>query len=100
MCTGGGGGSYIAPQPKQRWLQDTSNEIIVSKYELSDENKRRNALRTKARLLARRQLMADDAGGDGSDGTSSGTGGGVGVEDNGMGGVTGGHNSDTGHGFA
>ena len=31
--------------------------------------------------------------------SSSGTGG-IGVEDNGMGGVTGGHNSDAGHGFA
>jgi len=52
MCMGGGGGSYIAPQPKPRWLQDTSNEIIVSKYELSDENKRRNAARIRKRQMA------------------------------------------------
>lgn len=74
---GGGGGSYVPPQPKPRWLQDTSNEIIKSKYELSDENKRRNALRTKARLLARRQIMVDNDGGDGPD-DSSPTGGPIG----------------------
>jgi len=101
---GGGGGSYVAPQPKQRWLQDTSKEIIVSKYELSDENKRRNSLRTKARLLARRQLMTqtDDGGGDGPDSSAGGgnsIGGGVGVDSAGAG-VSGGHTSDTGHGFA
>ena len=68
MCMGGGGGSYIAPQPKPRWLQDTSNEIIVSKYELSDENKRRNAARIRKRQLAKqanKPTIQNDNGGDG-----------------------------------
>ena len=68
MCMGGGGGSYIAPQPKPRWLQDTSNEIIVSKYELSDENKRRNAARIRKRQMAKQanqsQHQNDNGGGE------------------------------------
>ena len=64
MCMGGGGGGYVPP-PKPRWLQDTSNEIIVSKYELSEANKAKNA-RIRASLLKRTSQAprADDGGND------------------------------------
>ena len=49
MCIGGGGSSYTPP-PKPRWLQDTSKEVIKSKYELSDENKELNRKRRLAKV--------------------------------------------------
>ena len=61
MCIGGGGSSYTPP-PKPRWLQDTSKEVIKSKYELSDENKKRNKTRTQAKYQQRRSM--EDSGND------------------------------------
>ena len=55
MCIGGGGSSYTPP-PTPRWLQDTSKEVIKSKYELSDENKKRNKTRTQAKYQQRRSM--------------------------------------------
>ena len=43
MCLFGGGSSYPDLGPK-----DTSEDIIKSKYELSDENKRRNLERKRS----------------------------------------------------
>ena len=43
MCLFGGGSSYPDLGPK-----DTSQDIIKSKYELSDENKRRNLERKRS----------------------------------------------------
>lgn len=53
MCIPSGSSSAPPPPPLPRWLQDTSQEVIVSKYELSEDNKRRNA----QRRLARRKLL-------------------------------------------
>jgi hypothetical protein len=81
MCIGGGGGAP-APAPKPRWLQDTDKEVIVSKYELSDENKERNRKRRLASVSKRRVLLDD--GGEG-DNTSVGDND-VGLGSNGIGG--------------
>lgn len=62
MCMGGGGGGY-RPPAKPRWLQDTSNEIVVSKYELSEKNKAKNA-RIRASLIRRPTIQIDNGGGD------------------------------------
>ena len=43
MCLGGGGTNYPDLGPR-----DTSNELIVSKYELSEENKAKNLKRAKS----------------------------------------------------
>jgi len=43
MCLGGGGTNYPDLGPR-----DTSNELIVSKYELSEENKAKNLKRSKS----------------------------------------------------
>ncbi len=51
MCLGGGA-SYPDLGPR-----DTSNELIVSKYELSEENKAKNLKRSKS-------LVKFDDGGD------------------------------------
>ena len=85
MCMGGGGGGYVPP-PKPRWLQDTSNEIIVSKYELSEANKAKNA-RIRASLLRRTSQAprVDDGGGD--DWNPTPTGGGKKASDQGTGGI-------------
>ena len=48
MCIGGG--SSYTPPPTPRWLQDTSKEVIKSKYELSDENKELNRKRRLAKV--------------------------------------------------
>ena len=71
MCVGGGSNS--SPPPKARWLQDTSKEKIVSKYELSDENKKRNRTRRLAKVSKGRVSGMTD-GGDGPDDTDSGLG--------------------------
>jgi len=67
--------STPAPPPTPRWLQDTSKEIIVSKYELSDKNKERNKKRTQAKLGKRRVLMEtnDDGPDDKPDGNNGTT---------------------------
>lgn len=87
MCMGGGGGGY-APPPKPRWLQNTSNEIIVSKYELSEANKAKNA-RIRASLLKRTsqapRYESDDNGDD--NWTPTPTGGGKKASDQGTGGI-------------
>ena len=70
MCIGGGGSSYTPP-PKARWLQDTSKEVIKSKYELSDENKKRNRTRRLAKVSKGRVSGMTD-GGDGPDDTPDG----------------------------
>tara|TARA_R110000803_G_scaffold6908_5_gene22301 strand:+ start:2644 stop:2928 length:285 start_codon:yes stop_codon:yes gene_type:complete len=75
MCIGGGGGAP-APAPKPRWLQDTDKEVIVSKYELSDENKERNRQRRLASVSKRRVLLDD--GGEGSGISGGGNDGGLG----------------------
>lgn len=88
MCMGGGGGGY-APPPKPRWLQDTSNEIVVSKYELSEANKAKNA-RIRASLLRRTSQAPrydDDGGGDGGIGDGTKFGGGKKASDQGTGGI-------------
>ena len=69
MCIGGGSNS--SPPPKARWLQDTSKEKIVSKYELSDENKKRNRTRRLAKVSKGRVSGMTD-GGDGPDGPDGG----------------------------
>jgi len=43
MCLGGGSTNYPDLGPR-----DTSNELIVSKYELSEENKAKNLKRAKS----------------------------------------------------
>jgi dihydroxyacetone kinase len=68
---GGGGGGYIPPA-KPRWLQDTSNEIVVSKYELSEKNKAKNA-RIRASLIRRPTIQIDNGGGDDHSPTYSGS---------------------------
>lgn len=62
MCMGGGGGGGYRPPAKPRWLQDTSNEIVVSKYELSEKNKAKNA-RIRASLIRRPTIQVDNGGG-------------------------------------
>lgn len=64
MCLGGGA-SYPDLGPR-----DTSNELIVSKYELSEENKAKNLKRSKSLV---RFDNNDNGGGDGSDGLGAGT---------------------------
>ncbi len=66
MCLGGGGTNYPDLGPR-----DTSNELIVSKYELSEENKAKNLKRAKS--LVKFNSNNDDGGGDGSDGLGAGT---------------------------
>lgn len=86
MCMGGGGGGYVPP-PKPRWLQDTSNEIIVSKYELSEANKAKNA-RIRASLLRRTsQAPRVESDGGGDDWNPTPTGGGKKASDQGTGGI-------------
>lgn len=75
MCLGGGA-SYPDLGPR-----DTSNELIVSKYELSEENKARNLKRSKSLVT----FDNDDGGGDGSNGLGAGTS--VGSSSNGYGGM-------------
>ena len=53
MCIPSGSSSAPPPPPLPRWLQDTSNEEIVSKYPLSEDNRQKNA----SRRLARRKLL-------------------------------------------
>ena len=48
MCLFGGGSSYPDLGPK-----DTSQDIIESKYELSEENKRRNLERKRSSSLVK-----------------------------------------------
>ena len=69
MCVGGG--SSYTPPPKARWLQDTSKEKIVSKYELSDENKKRNRTRRLAKVSKGRVSGMTD-GGDGPNDVNDG----------------------------
>ena len=72
MCMGGGGGGY-RPPAKPRWLQDTSNEIVVSKYELSEKNKAKNA-RIRASLIRRPTIQIDNGGGGDDDFSPTNTG--------------------------
>mgnify|MGYP003634407535 CR=1 FL=1 len=60
MCIGGG--SSYTPPPTPRWLQDTSKEVIKSKYELSDENKELNRKRRLAKVSKGRSM--EDSGND------------------------------------
>ena len=64
MCLGGGS-SYPDLGPR-----DTSNELIVSKYELSEENKAKNLKRSKSLVTFDNN---DNGGGDGSNGLGAGT---------------------------
>lgn len=64
MCLGGGA-SYPDLGPR-----DTSNELIVSKYELSEENKAKNLKRSKSLVKFDNN---DNGGGDGSNGLGAGT---------------------------
>lgn len=65
MCLGGGA-SYPDLGPR-----DTSNELIVSKYELSEENKAKNLKRSKS--LVKFDNNNNDGGGDGNNGLGAGT---------------------------
>ena len=56
MCLGGGGTNYPDLGPR-----DTSNELIVSKYELSEENKAKNLKRSSSLVK-----FSDNDDGDGS----------------------------------
>jgi len=66
MCLGGGGTNYPDLGPR-----DTSNELIVSKYELSEENKAKNLKRAKS--LVKFDSNNDNGGGDGNNGLGAGT---------------------------
>lgn len=65
MCLGGGGTNYPDLGPR-----DTSNELIVSKYELSEENKAKNLKRAKSLVKFDNN---DNGGGDGNNGLGAGT---------------------------
>jgi len=79
MCIGGGSSVSYPEVPSTR---DTSKELIVSNYELSEENKKKNASIIAAKNRAKSLVNFDnDGGGDGDNGMGGGTsvGGGNGI---------------------
>lgn len=71
MCIGGGSSVAYPEVPSTR---DTSKELIVSNYELSEENKKKNASIIAAKNRAKSLVNFDnDSGGDGDNGMGAGT---------------------------